>query len=131
VWLVATLALAADSEKLDEASVVVQGKVRTIFREENGADAVIDTFLYEVVVEKVEKAGAGAELKEGKVLYARAVRLREGLKPIKGSPPPMAFTVKPAVGDTVRVYCDRLDDGLYRVRLNPTAIKVLKPAKER
>jgi hypothetical protein len=125
VWLVAAPAKAADAEKLDDATVV-QGKVRTIFREENGGDATLVTFLYEVVVEKVEKAKPGDELKEGKVLYARAVRLREGVKIPEGVSPPMAFAVKPAKGETVRVYCDRRDDGLYRVRLNLSAIKVIK-----
>jgi hypothetical protein len=129
VWLVAASARAAESEKLDTATVV-QGKVRTIFREVNGDDAVGDAFLYEVVVEKVEKAKPGDELKPGKVVYAQTYRFREGLKPGKVLPVmPLPF-VKPAKGDTVQVYCDRQDDGHYRVRMNPTAIKVIKSPKQ-
>jgi hypothetical protein len=130
VWLVAAPAMAADAEKLDGATVV-QGKVRKIFREENGDDPGLVTYLYEVVVEKVEKAKPGDEHKEGKVLYARAVHLGERVEIPKGVSPPMSYIrVKLAKGDTVRVYCDRQDDGLYRVRANVSAIKVIKPTKE-
>jgi hypothetical protein len=130
VGLVALPARAAESEPLDNATVV-QGKVRTVFLEEVGEDAIGYTILYEVVVEKVEKARPGEELKEGKVVYAQTSRFREGLKP--GTPLPVIPLpfVRPAKGDIVQVYCDRQDDGHYRVRMNPTAIKIIKPAKER
>jgi hypothetical protein len=50
----------------------------------------------------------------------------------KGVSPPMSFImVKLAKGDTVRVYCDRQDDGLYRVRANLSALKVIKSAKQK
>jgi hypothetical protein len=121
---------ATDAEKLDGATVV-QGKVRKIFREENGDAPGTVTMLYELEVEKVEKAKAGDELKEGKVLYARAVRLAEGVKIPPGVSPPLAFImVKPAKGDTVRAYCERQEDGLYRVLANVSALQVIKSAKQ-
>jgi hypothetical protein len=130
-WLVAGPAMAVDAEKLDGATVV-QGKVRTIFRDEEGDDAGTVTYLYELVVEKVEKANPGDELKEGKVLYARAVHLGGKVEIPKGVSPPTAFIrVKPARGDTVRMHCERRDDGLYRVLSNVSALQVVKPAKER
>src|SRR5262249_22031021 len=127
VWLVASPARAAESEPLDNATVV-QGKVRTVFLEEVAEDAISFTIMYEVVVEKAEKARLGDELKEGKVIFAQTQRFREGLKP--GTPLPVIPLpfVRPARGDTVQVYCDRQDDGHYRVRMNPTAIKIIKRA---
>jgi hypothetical protein len=131
VWLVAAPAKAADAEKLDGATVV-QGKVRTVFRDDNGDQASTVTYLYELVIEKVEQAKPGDGLKEGKPLYARAERLGERVKIPDGVSPPLAFIMaKPAKGDTVRVYCDRQDDGLYRVRANVSAVQVIKSAKER
>src|SRR5262245_8320538 len=69
VWLVAAPARAAESEKLETATVIVQGKVRTIFREEGENDGPLVRILVEVVVEKVEKAKPGDGLRPGKVLH--------------------------------------------------------------
>src|SRR4051812_29695657 len=104
VWLVAAPAMAVDAEPLDGATVV-QGEVRAIFRDEDGDDAGTVTYLYEVVVEKVEKASPGDDLKAGKVLYARAVHLGDKVEIPDGVSPPLAFIrVKVTKGDTVRVY---------------------------
>lgn len=131
VCLFAAPAMAADAEKLDDATVV-QGKVRTVFREVGEDDAGVVIYLYEVVVEKVEHARPGDELKEGTVLYARALHLGENVKIPKGVSPPLAFLmVKVTKGDTVRVYCDRRDDGLYRVRSNVSALQVIESPKRK
>jgi hypothetical protein len=131
VCLVATPASAVDAEKLDGATVV-QGKVRAIFRDQDANDRDTVTYLYEVVVEKVEGAKHGDELKPGKVLYARAEHLGEKVEIPKYVSPPLAFLmVKLAKGDTVRVYCDRQDDGVYRVRANVSAIKVIESVKRK
>jgi len=131
VGLVAAPATAADAEKLDGATVV-QAKVRTIFRDQDANDRDTVAYLYEVVVEKVEGVKPGDDLKPGKVMYARAEHLGEKAEIPKYVSPPLAFlTVKLAKGDTIRVYCDRQDDGVYRVRANVSAIQVIESAKRK
>jgi hypothetical protein len=39
--------------------------------------------------------------------------------------------LKLAKGDTVQLYCDRQDDGVYRVRANVSAIKLIGSAKRK
>jgi|SRR6516165_6793255 hypothetical protein len=91
VCLVAAPATAVDAEKLDGATVV-QGKVRAIFRDEDGNDRDVVTYLYEVAVEKVEKANPGDDLKPGKGLYARAVHLGAKVEISKASHRPCPFS---------------------------------------
>jgi len=128
LWLFTAPALAADAEKLDDA-LIVQGKVQAVFREEGASEKSTIIFLYEVMVVNVEKPKPGDDVKEGKVIYARAVHLGQKVEITKFVSPPMAFImVRPAKGDMVRLYCDRRDDGIYRVRSNLSALKVVKPA---
>lgn len=128
VWLVAVPARAAESEKLETATVVVQGKVRTVFREEGENDGPLVRILVEVVVEKVEKAGPDDGPRPGKVLHVWTYRVRE--VPMKIAPAIILPFVRPAKGDTVKVYCYRQEDGAYRVLMNAAAIKIVKSPKQ-
>ena len=128
-WLVTAPARAAESEKLETATVVVQGKVRTVFREEGENDGPLVRILVEMVVEKVEKAGPGDGPRPGKVLHVWTHRVRE--VPMKIAPAIILPFVRPEKGDTVKVYCYRQEDGGYRVLMHAAAIKVIERAKQR
>jgi hypothetical protein len=127
VWLVATSARAAESQKLETATVVVQGKVRAVFREDPEGDGALVRLLFEVEVEKVEKAGPDG-LKPGKVLYAWTHRVRE--VPMKIAPAIILAFVKPAKGDTAKVYCYRQEDGSHCILMHAQALQVLERAKQ-
>jgi hypothetical protein len=127
--LVAPSAWSAESQKLEAATVVVQGKVRKVFREEGENDDPLVKYLFEMVVEKVDKAAADNPLKPGKILLVSTHRVRE--VPMKLAPAIILPYVKPAKGDTVKVYCHRLEDGAYGALMNAGAIKVIERAKER
>jgi hypothetical protein len=120
--------MAAESQKLDTAHVVVEGKVRTFFHNEPAADSPVITELIEVLVEKVEKAPANDGTATGKVAHLRTYRIRD----VPGKIPPVGMLpyVRPAAGDNVKVYCYREEDGTYRILMNPEAIKIVAPKKE-
>jgi hypothetical protein len=128
MWLVTASATAAESQKLETATVVVQGKVRAVFREDPEGDGALVRLLFEVDVDKVEKAGPDG-LKPGKVLYAWTHRVRE--VPMKIAPAIILPFVKPAKGDTVKVYCYRQEDGSHCILMHAQAIQVLERAKLR
>jgi hypothetical protein len=128
VWLVTASARAAESEKLETATVVVQGKVHAVFRAEGEKDGPLVRILFEVVVEKVEKAEPEGP-KQGQVLYVWTHRVRE--VPMKVAPAIILPFVRPAKGDTVKVYCYRQKDGRCRVLMNAAAIRVIERAKQR
>src|SRR5262249_38429352 len=129
VWLVTASARAAESGKLETATVVVPGKGRTVFRAEGGNDGPLVKILYGGGVEKVEKAGPADGAKPGKVLHVWTHRVRE--VPMKMAPAIILPFVRPTKGDTVKVYCYRQEDGGYCVLMNAQAIRVIEKAKQR
>ena len=115
------------------APVVVVGKVRAVYVDDSTAAKGYVIHLIEIEVEKVEKAEKvekGEEPKPGKVLYARTAHFKDvpGVIPPAGALP----QVKPAKGDTVRMYLTTQDQktGQYSVLMNYTAIKVIEEPKK-
>jgi hypothetical protein len=121
-------ALASEPDNLDSATVVVVGKVRAVFVDDSSADKGYVIQLFEILVEKVEKAGTDKKAKTGQVLYAKTPRYRDRIG-VRAPVANLAY-VEPAAGDVVRVYCYRGEDGTYRILFNSQAIKMVEAARK-